>query len=417
MAHEIIDNKKNSLMIFVSMDKENLLPLSAQRAPGMFYLAGKTLIGWIIDIVKMQGIQKFGFLATKEDQSEIKKLLPKNTSNEEQEIDYEFFDFQPNKGIDREVTKKILNYITKNSIWLDGNVIFSKLFFEEFLRNSQGKNKNALVRKADNNEEEKEEFMGISYFAKELLENNITKARNAEDIFNRVRKKVASYFATTSYEKGKTEFWKIKYLWNLLDANQELIKQIETKKEGEIEDGVTIIGQVSIGKGARIRSGSYLEGPLVIGEDCDIGPNCYLRKGVSLGRKVRIGNACELKNTIVFDDTHIAHLSYVGDSIIGEKCNFGAGTITGNLRLDDKTVKAKNNDKVLLTGRRKLGVIMGDNVKTAINTYFMPGVIVGNNSAIGTGVILSRNLPDNSFITVEQKLITQEWNIKPKKKN
>ncbi len=90
-----------------------------------------------------------------------------------------------------------------------------------------------------------------------------------------------------------------------------------------------------------------------------MGPNCYLRKGVSLGKGVRIGNACELKNTIIYEESHVAHLSYVGDSIIGYYCNLGAGTITGNLRLDDKAVKAKITE-VVSTGRRKIGVIMGD---------------------------------------------------------
>jgi len=83
------------------------------------------------------------------------------------------------------------------------------------------------------------------------------------------------------------------------------------------------------------------------------------------------------------DNTHIGHLSYVGDSIIGENCNLGAGTITANYRLDAKTIKMKIKDKVVDSERTKLGAVLGDNVKAGINTLFMPGVKVGCNSWIG----------------------------------
>jgi bifunctional UDP-N-acetylglucosamine pyrophosphorylase/glucosamine-1-phosphate N-acetyltransferase len=155
---------------------------------------------------------------------------------------------------------------------------------------------------------------------------------------------------------------------------------------------------------ARIRSGAYVEGPATIDEASDIGPNCYIRPYTSIGKRVRIGNACEIKGTILMDNVHIGHLSYVGDSIIGEGCNLGAGTITANYRFDAGSVKMLIKDKVVDSKRTKLGAIMGDNVKTGINALLMPGVKVGQNSWVGPNVIVQRDLPANSAIMLEQRL-------------
>ena len=82
-------------------------------------------------------------------------------------------------------------------------------------------------------------------------------------------------------------------------------------------------------------------------KNADVGPNCFIRAGTSLGRNVRVGNACEIKNSVVMDGTHVGHLSYVGDSMFGEKCNLGAGTITANLRFDDGVIKMMIKDQVV----------------------------------------------------------------------
>ncbi|MGC9778932.1 MAG: hypothetical protein HZR80_06790 [Candidatus Heimdallarchaeota archaeon] len=410
----------HTMIVFVSQNNnEQLYPLVKNRPAVLLQVAGKTIIEWFYEIGKKSGINEILLLANKEDRHLLYQALDdyQETSASINEIGpFAIIDYNPKKGITEEIMDDLLrDRVTKDSVWLDGNIIFSPDFFKEFLKKAEGTGKYALV------EQDNDQCLGIGLFAKNYLESCALGANRVNDIFEEVSTKTQSAILTMKYEKKNMEFWQINYLWNLLDANQVLINYIDEKKSGTIEDGTTIIGKVSIGKGSRIRAGSYLEGPLAIGKNCDIGPNCYLRKGVSLSDSVRIGNACELKNTIVFDGTHIAHLSYVGDSIIGMHCNFGAGTITGNLRLDDKTVrtkmiKDKTESEVVSTGRRKIGVIMGDNVKTAINTFFMPGVIVGNNSAIGTGVIVNRNIGSNVFVCIDQEQISREWKIEQKKK-
>ncbi len=163
--------------------------------------------------------------------------------------------------------------------------------------------------------------------------------------------------------------------WNLLDANEILMRSIKLKKSKKckIEKYVTIKGDVHIGSDSLIKSGTYIEGPVFIGDGCTIGPNCYLRAHSVIMDNCKVGNAVELKNTILMPHTNVGHLSYVGDSIIGEGCNFGAGTKVANLRFDDAVVKMEVKQKMVGSGRRKLGCIMGDGVKTGINVSIMPG--------------------------------------------
>lgn len=184
--------------------------------------------------------------------------------------------------------------------------------------------------------------------------------------------------------------------WELLDANREFLKTIHTDIKVEIEDDVHIHGPVIIEMGTRVRSGAYIEGPVIIGPDCDIGPNCYIRQYTSLGRGVRIGNAVEVKNSIIMDRTHVGHLSYVGDSVIGTGCNFGAGTKVANLRHDGRNIRILVNGKRIDSGRRKLGTIMGDDVHTGINSMLNVGSVIEPGSNIQPGEFVRDYYPMNT---------------------
>jgi bifunctional UDP-N-acetylglucosamine pyrophosphorylase/glucosamine-1-phosphate N-acetyltransferase len=186
----------------------------------------------------------------------------------------------------------------------------------------------------------------------------------------------------------------LSYPWDLLPANESLLVEIEVQNLGEVEENVVIKGGVSIGKNTVVRSGSYIVGPVIIGQDCDIGPNCYIRPYTSIGDNCHIGSAAEIKNSIIMKGTKIPHHNYVGDSIIGEECNLGAGTKIANLRLDKKNVTVASID----TKRRKLGAIIGDRVETGVNACINVGSIIGNNTHIGPGAIASGViLPDSKI--------------------
>jgi UDP-N-acetylglucosamine diphosphorylase / glucose-1-phosphate thymidylyltransferase / UDP-N-acetylgalactosamine diphosphorylase / glucosamine-1-phosphate N-acetyltransferase / galactosamine-1-phosphate N-acetyltransferase len=196
--------------------------------------------------------------------------------------------------------------------------------------------------------------------------------------------------AAVGYSPLEGRWIDIGYPWDLLKANERLLKDLKSRCEGTVEPNATIKGEVVIGKGALIRNGSYIEGPVIIGENCDIGPNCFIRPSTAIGNHARVGNAVEIKNTIVMEGTHVGHLSYVGDSIIGRRCNFGAGTKVANLRHDGKNIKVRMKGKILDSGRRKLGVIMGDDVHTGINTSINVGVMIEKGKYTSPGEIVKR---------------------------
>jgi UDP-N-acetylglucosamine diphosphorylase / glucose-1-phosphate thymidylyltransferase / UDP-N-acetylgalactosamine diphosphorylase / glucosamine-1-phosphate N-acetyltransferase / galactosamine-1-phosphate N-acetyltransferase len=203
---------------------------------------------------------------------------------------------------------------------------------------------------------------------------------------------------------SKEDWFDVGRPWDLLDANVWAFKRMDHKVLGTVEEGAHLIGPVTVAESARIRSGAYIEGPVFIDEEADVGPNCYIRPGTSLGKKTRVGNGCEIKNSILMDGAHAGHLSYVGDSILGEKCNLGAGTIMANLRFDDGRIKMMVKDKVVDTGRRKLGAVLGDNVKTGIKASFMPGVKVGANTWVGANLMVEHDLPANSIVLLKQNV-------------
>ncbi len=172
----------------------------------------------------------------------------------------------------------------------------------------------------------------------------------------------------------KTDKWiPITYSWDLINANEILLKNIKTNIEGKIEKYVTVKGNIKLGKNSIIKSRVYIEGNIIIGENCVIGPNCYLRGSTSIGNNSKVGQAVEIKNSIIGDNTKVPHLSYIGDSVIGDNCNLGAGTTVANLRHDHKIIKSKVKGKLIETGRKKLGTIIGDNVHTGIKTTIYPG--------------------------------------------
>ncbi|MBN2452444.1 MAG: hypothetical protein JXR77_18810 [Lentisphaeria bacterium] len=143
--------------------------------------------------------------------------------------------------------------------------------------------------------------------------------------------------------------------------------------EGCVREGVVVDGHLALGTGSVLLPGVYIEGNAVIGRDCKIGPNCYIRGSTAIGDGCHIGNAVEVKNSILMQGAAIGHLSYCGDSIIGERTNFGAGTITANFRHDGAGHRSMVGGTLRDTGRRKLGAIVGDDVHTGIHTAIYPG--------------------------------------------
>lgn len=253
-----------------------------------------------------------------------------------------------------------------------------------------------------------------------VLDNEVFQAIQETNLSKR-----AEYELTTSLQRlvddgkeikgaviGREDWLDIGRPWDLLEVNERVLARLSHRLNGTVEDGAVLKGPVFLEEGATIKSGSYLEGPVYIGRDSKVGPNARIRPSTSIGDNVTIGTSCEVKNSIIMNETKVPHLSYVGDSIIGENCNIAAGTITANIRLDEAVIGVRLKGRLQTTGRKKLGVIMGDETQTGINASIMPGVRVGAGSFIGPGAVIYNDVPSGRAVFLKQRLT--ERNVKKK---
>lgn len=139
--------------------------------------------------------------------------------------------------------------------------------------------------------------------------------------------------------------------------------------------------QIFMGEGVILEPGVYVQGPCILGEGTIVRHGAYLRGNVICGKKCVIGHATEIKHSILFHGVQIAHLSYVGDSILGNRVNLGAGVKCANLRLDRREVTISFREEKHRTGLKKLGAIIGDGCQIGCNCVLNPGTILGKECA------------------------------------
>ena len=135
--------------------------------------------------------------------------------------------------------------------------------------------------------------------------------------------------------------------------------------------------EVSIGKGTVIEPGAYIEGPTILGQECVVRHGAYVRAGVITGDRCVIGHATEIKHSILLDEAKAPHFNYVGDSILGNKSNIGAGVICANLRFDKGEIEVVVGEETFSTGMKKLGLILGDEGQVGCNAVPNPGTLIG----------------------------------------
>lgn len=145
-------------------------------------------------------------------------------------------------------------------------------------------------------------------------------------------------------------------------------------------------GPVYIGKNAQIMEGAHIRGPAAVMENAVVKMGAKIYSGTTIGPYSKAGG--EIKNVIIQGYSNKAHEGYLGDSYIGEWCNLGADTNNSNLKNNYAGVKlwSYNEERFLKTGLTFCGLIMGDHSKSAINTMFNTGTVVGVSTNIyGSG--------------------------------
>jgi len=185
----------------------------------------------------------------------------------------------------------------------------------------------------------------------------------------------------------------IRYPWDLLRLNEEVLAMMdESVMLGEADRSVSISGIVRVGKGTKLMPGCVIEGPVLIGPNCHIGPNTYIRGATTIGANCYIGNGAEVKNSVLYNNAYISRQCYVGDSIVGTHVTLGAGTCTENHRHDGRHHLSAIQGKEINTGRVKLGAMIGDGVKTGVNTSIEAGVKIGIARTIKPGTYVAKDL-------------------------
>lgn len=166
---------------------------------------------------------------------------------------------------------------------------------------------------------------------------------------------------------------------------------------------------IAIGRGTRIGPGAVLEGPVFIGRGADVRAGAYVHSGSWIGDGAVVGASTEIKHSILLPAARAPHLNYVGDSILGSGVNLGAGTILSNFRHDGAEVVIPTSEGPVATGRRKLGAILGDEVRTGCNCVLHPGTVVGRGTSVYPGVHLRSGLhAEERIVKLRQELVTVE---------
>lgn len=151
-----------------------------------------------------------------------------------------------------------------------------------------------------------------------------------------------------------------------------------------LDNNYNIEDNIAIHKTATIEQGVILKGTIIISENCFIGANAYLRGPIFLSNSVKVGPSSEIKQSIIFDNTAIAHFNYIGNSIVGQNINFEAGSICANHfnERQDKRIFVKHNNKIIDTKTEKFGSLIGDNSKIGANAVLSPGTILEKNTIV-----------------------------------
>lgn len=162
---------------------------------------------------------------------------------------------------------------------------------------------------------------------------------------------------------------------------------LQVKKDGEILAGAAVImagavllgRAIEIGRGTLVESGAMIKSPAIIGEMSEVRHGAYLRGCCLSGKRCILGHTTEIKHSIFLNDAKAGHFAYLGDSILGNNTNLGAGTKFANLRFLPGNVAIKTKEGRFDTGRRKIGAILGDNTQTGCNSVTNPGTIFAKN--------------------------------------
>ena len=153
---------------------------------------------------------------------------------------------------------------------------------------------------------------------------------------------------------------------------------------GDVDSRAYLDGEgIIIEGGVRVEAGAYVRGPCWLADGCEVRHGAYVRGNVIAGRGCVLGHATEIKNSLLLDGVRAGHFAYIGDSILGNGVNLGAGVKLANLKLStSSTIKVRHDGGLIDTGLRKFGAVLGDGVQIGCNAVTNPGTVLAQNSRV-----------------------------------
>lgn len=168
------------------------------------------------------------------------------------------------------------------------------------------------------------------------------------------------------------------YVWEPLKRLKEYLQEIVRPEiRGEVAPTAVVQGEVFIGEGTVVEPGAFISGPTYIGRNCHIRQGAYIRGVCLIGDGATVGHCTEVKGAIFLPGAGAPHFNYVGDSILGRKCNMGAGSILSNFKLTGDQVVVQIDGAKYPTGLRKFGGVIGDGTQVGCNAVLNPGTLLG----------------------------------------
>lgn len=385
------------------------------RDKNFFRIGEQFLIEKSVANLKKAGVAKIIFVANATNEKAIRKLFPKSKIVVQKKLEggmagavlaaKSFLDkptliASTNDLVDASEIRKVVN--AKNC---DGAILAQKIksyFPGGYLEIKNGKIKN-IVEKPSPKKVPSDLINLVFHFfhePKNLISELAKITKTSDDKYERALAKLfksQKFVAIVNSKKWRA----VKFPWHALDLISDFTGKLKIKISPKSE----------IAKSAIVENSIISDGARIL--DFAIVRNSFIGKNVIIGSHTLVRGSQVLENAVVGSSSEIArsslgtnswlHRNYVGDSIVSENVSFGSGAVCANLRLDEKEIFVKIEKQKNGTNRNKFGATIGANSRIGVNTSVMPGISIGENCFIASGIVVAENLKSESFLDASWK--------------
>ena len=383
-------------------------------------IAGKTLLEHLMDRLQKGGCENITLVASKENKNDIAAMFPSLEIVEQNPAnpgmsgaliaalpscgDEPVMVVGGNDVIDPSAYSDLIAAAKKPGV--DGAILGQKVshYFPGGYVALKGDCIDQIIEKPGESNEPSEYVNIVAHVhgnAKTLLDVILRQAQDdsdSDDVYERAMSQLfqSSRYVLTPY----IGIWEaIKYPWHLLNILPILLNEMSEPAihpSADVHKTAIIEGNVILEEGVKVFPNAMIKGPTYIGAGTIIANNALVR-GSSIGQNCVVGYNTEVKNCLLGNDVW-THMTYLGDSVLGNNVSCGAGTVTGNLRLDEVEIYSVVKEEKINTHHTKLGAIIGNDCRLGIQVSLDPGVKIGVGSFISSATHIPFDIPEKQFV-------------------